>query len=208
MEDRMLDAEHLYEAAIRSAHDNGFAHCEAVANECAAQFYYARGLAKISHVYWKDARDCYLRLGADAKVQQLEKLYPKLKAEKTSSDRGTILAPVEQLDLVTVIRVSEAVSGEIEHEKLIDSLMRTAIENAGAQRGLLILSRGGEPQIEAEATARPDRIEVVVRQSSVAPNDLPHSALHYVLRTHEHVLLSRQAFYCARQEEPRPAASV
>ena len=77
----------------------------------------------------------------EAKVRQLEERYPEIKAEKTASDSGTILAPVEQLDLATVIRVSEAVSGEIEHEKLIDTLMRTAIEHAGAERGLLILVR-------------------------------------------------------------------
>ena len=169
IEGRMLDAEHFYEAAIRSAHDNGFAHCEAVANECAAQFYSARGFTKIAHVYLRDARDCYLRWGADAKVRQLEERYPKIKAEKTSSDTGTILASVEQLDLATVIRVSEAVSSEIEQEKLIDTLMRTAIEHAGAERGLLILLRGGargsEPRIEAEATTGPGKIEVTVRQT-------------------------------------------
>ena len=185
----MLDAEHFYEAAIRSAHDNGFAHCEAVANECAAQFYSARGFTKIAHVYLRDARDCYLRWGADAKVRQLEERYPKIKAEKTSSDTGTILASVEQLDLATVIRVSEAVSGEIEQEKLIDTLMRTAIEHAGAERGLLILVRDGEPRIEAEATTGPGRIEVAVRQAAVTPSDLPQSALHYVIRTQESVLL-------------------
>ena len=188
-EGRMLDAENFYEAAIRSAHDNGFAHCEAVSNECAAQFYSARGFTKIALVYLRDARDCYLRWGADAKVRQLEEWHPKIKAGKTSFNTGTILAPVEQLDLATVIRVSEAVSGEIEQEKLIDTLMRTAIEHAGAERGLLILVRDGEPRIEAEATAGPDRIEVAVRQTTVAPSDLPYSALHYVIRTQKHVLL-------------------
>ncbi len=64
MDGRLLDAEDSYEVAIRSAHDNGFAHCEAVSNECAAHFYSARGFKKIAHVYWRDARDCYLRWGA------------------------------------------------------------------------------------------------------------------------------------------------
>ena len=189
IEGRMLDAEHFYEAAIRSARDNGFAHCEAVANECAAQFYSARGFTKIAHVYLRDARDCYLRWGADAKGRQIEERYPKIKADKTASDTGTILASVEQLDLATVIRVSEAVSGEIEQEKLIDTLMRTVIEHAGAERGLLILVRDGEPRIEAEATAGPDKIEVAVGQAALTPSDLPQSVLHYVLRTQEGVLL-------------------
>ena len=63
-----------------------------------------------------------------------------------------MLASVEQLDLATVIKVSEAMSGEIVLEKLIDTLMRTAAEHAGAERGLLILPRGDEYRIEAEVT--------------------------------------------------------
>ncbi len=59
----------------------------------------------------------------------------------------------------------------------------------GAERGLLILFRSGEPRIEAEATTGPGRIEVVVRQVPVTPSDLPQSALHYVIRTQEGVLL-------------------
>ena len=189
IEDRVVDAEHLYEAAIRSAHDNGFAHYEAVANECAAQFYFARGLPKIAHVYLRDARDCYLRWGADAKARQLEERYPKIKAEKPASDTGTILASVEQLDLATVIRLSEAVSGEIEQEKLIDTLMRTAIEHAGAERGLLILVRDGGPRIEAEATTARAGSRLRFGSTAITPSDLPQSVLHYVTRTQESVLL-------------------
>ena len=188
-EGRMLDAEHFYEVAIHSAHDNGFLHCEAVANECAAQFYSARGFTKIGHVYLRDARDCYLRWGADAKARQLEELYPTIKAERTSSGAGTILASVEQLDLATVVRVSEAVSGEIEQGKLIEELLRIAVEYAGAERGLLILFRDGEPRIEAEANTGSGPVEVVVRRAAVTPSDLPQSALHYVVRTKERVLL-------------------
>ncbi len=63
------------------------------------------------------------------------------------------------------------------------------MENAGAERGLLILLRGGEPRIEAEATTGRGRIEVAVRQAAVTPSDLPQSALHYVFRTLGAVLL-------------------
>ena len=111
---------------------------------------------KSRDVYLRDARDCYLRWGADGKVRQLEESVPKLRTANTSADAGAILTSVQQLDLATVIRVSEAVSGEIEQRKLIDTLMRAAIEHAGAERGLLILLRGytpdGELEIEAEAT--------------------------------------------------------
>ncbi len=160
---------------------------------CRAVLFRARCLTRIPHVYLRDARDCYLRWGADAKVRQLEERHPKIKAEKTSSGKGAVLGSAEQLDLATVIRVSEAVSSEIEQEKLIDTLMRTAIEHAGAERGLLILLRGGargsEPRIEAEAITGSGKIEVTVRQTTVKPSDLPQTVLHYVLRTQEGVLL-------------------
>ena len=82
IEGRELDAEHLYEQAIRSAHANGFVHNEALANELAARFYAARGFEKIAHAYLRDARYCYLRWGADGKVRQLDELYPHLREEQ------------------------------------------------------------------------------------------------------------------------------
>ena len=80
-------------------------------------------------------------------------------------------------------------SGEIVLEKLIDTLMRTAIEHAGAGRGLLILAVGDEYRIEAEVTTSNDTVTVDQRQASVTAADLPESILHYVIRTKESVLL-------------------
>jgi hypothetical protein len=50
IEGRDLDAERLYEAAIRAAHENGFVQHEAMANEIAARFYAARGFEKIAYM--------------------------------------------------------------------------------------------------------------------------------------------------------------
>ena len=148
VEGRKLDAERLYEQATRSAQANGFVHNEALSNELAARFYRARGFDTIAHAYLRKARYCYLRWGADGKVRQLDELYPQLREEERApGPTSTIGAPVEHLDLATVIKVSQAVSGEIVLEKLIDTLMRTALEHAGAERGLLILSRDAEPRI-------------------------------------------------------------
>jgi PAS domain S-box-containing protein len=190
IEGRALEAEELYETAIRSAHANGFVHNEGVANEVAGRFYWARGFEKIATTYLREARYCYLRWGADAKVRQLEQLYPQIKVERSISDAtATINAPVEQLDLATVIKVSEAVSGEIVLDRLIDTIMLTAIEHAGAERGLQILSRGDGYRIEAEATTSSDKVTVVLRQATVTAADLPTSVFHYVLRTKEGVVL-------------------
>ncbi|WFU55234.1 AAA family ATPase [Bradyrhizobium pachyrhizi] len=190
IEGRALDAEHLYEHAIHSAQAHGFVHNEALANETAARFYAARGFKKIAHAYLRDARYAYIRWGADGKVRQLDELYQHLREEKSVvGPTGTIGASVEQLDLATVIKVSQAVSGEIVPEKLIDTLMRTAIENAGAGRGLLILAVGDGYRIEAEVTTSNNTVTVGQRQAGVTAADLPESILHYVIRTKESVLL-------------------
>jgi PAS domain S-box-containing protein len=194
IEGRELDAERLYEQAIRSARANGFVHNEALANELAARFYAARGFEEIAQMYRRNARDGYVAWGADGKVRQLDEMYPhRREEERAPGPTGTIGTPVEHLDLATVIKVSQAVSGEIVLEMLIDTLMRTAIEQAGAERGLLILPHGAEPCIEAEATTGGDTVVVQLRDQPVTASVLPESVLHYVLRTRESVILDDAA---------------
>lgn len=129
IEGRDLDAMRLYEQAVRSAHVNSFVHNEALANELAARFYLARGFEKIAYAYLQDARYCYLRWGATAKVRQLDELYPQLKEqEPVPGETSTIEAAVEQLDLATVVKAMQAVSREIDLGKLIETLMVIAVE--------------------------------------------------------------------------------
>jgi PAS domain S-box-containing protein len=199
IEGRVLDAEQLYEQAMHSAQANGFVQNEALTAELAARFYAARGFEDIAHLYLRKARYGYLRWGADGKVRQLEEMYPHLRAEEPApGPTSTIATPVEHLDLATVIKVSQAVSSEIVLEKLIHTLMRTAIEQAGAERGLLILPRGVEERIEAEATTSGDDVIVHLRDASVTAAPLPESLVRYVMRTHENVILedasARNAF--------------
>jgi PAS domain S-box-containing protein len=188
------DAMRLYEQAIRSARANGLIHQEALAYELAARFYTARGFEEFAHVYLRNARYGYRRWGADGKVRQLDEMYPHLREEEPAPARtSTIGTPVENLDLATVIKVSQAVAGEIVLEKLLDTLMRTAIAHAGAERGLLILSRGAELRIEAEATTGGDTVLVQLRDQPVTAAVLPESVLHYVMRTRESVILDDAA---------------
>jgi predicted ATPase/signal transduction histidine kinase/ActR/RegA family two-component response regulator len=190
IEGRHLDAERLYEESIRLAREHGFIQNEAIAGELAARFYAARGFPTIAQAYLRNARYCFLRWGADGKVRQLDESYPHLQAEPSPpTPTTTMRAQVEHLDLTTVVKVSQAVSGEIVLEKLIDTLMRTALEHAGAQRGLLIVPHGGAQRLEAEATTSGDAITVRFCQASVSAVDLPDTVLHYVVRTQESVIL-------------------
>lgn len=191
---RESEAMQLYEEAIHSARDNGFIHNQALANELAARFYAARGFEKIARVYLQEARHSYQRWGADGKVRQLEALHPDLVGPRpVSAATATIGGPVEHLDLATVIAVSEAVSGEVVFDKLLNTLMRTAIEQAGAQRGLLILLHGTVPTLTAEAVTCGTSITVKCQEGDVAADALPVSIVHHVLRTHENVVLHNAA---------------
>ncbi|KWK73366.1 ATP-binding sensor histidine kinase [Burkholderia ubonensis] len=186
---RESDAMRLYEQAIRSARDADFVHNQALANELAGRFYAAHGFEKIARVYLQDARHGYLRWGADGKVRQLDALYPDLRGDEGAlAPTTTIGAPVEHLDLATVISVSQAVSGEIVLDKLLDTLLRTAIEQAGAERGLLILPSKDEQRVAAEATTQGDAIYVHLRDESVTDAALPTSILHHVVRTRESII--------------------
>ena len=68
--------EHLYEKAIRSAHENGFVHNEALANEVAARFYAARGFEKIAYAYLQDADTVISVGGPMARYGNSIRLYP------------------------------------------------------------------------------------------------------------------------------------
>jgi PAS domain S-box-containing protein len=190
LEGRDADAMRLYEEAIQSARKNGFVQNEGTAQEVAARFYAAHGAESMAHACLRNARHCYLRWGAFGKVRQLERLHPHLRdAPVPASPTTTIGAPVEQLDVGTVLKAAQAVSGEIILDELIKTLLRIAVENAGAERGLLILFPGDKPRIEAEATTGRGQVEVTLRQAAVSSDELPESVLHTVIRTRASVIL-------------------
>jgi PAS domain S-box-containing protein len=190
LEGREAEAMRLYEDAVRSAREQGFVQNEGIANELAARFYAARGLETIAQAYLRNARYCYVRWGAEGKVGQLEQSNPALREESAPPPLTTTFgAPVERLDVGTVVKASQAVSSEIVLSRLIETLMTIALEHAGAGRGVLILLHGDQPRIEAEATTGQQRIEVMLRQIAVTAAELPESILHTVMRTRQRVIL-------------------
>ncbi len=189
LEGRDADAMRLYEQAIRSAREHGFVQNEGVALEAAAQFYAARDFDTIADAYRREARRCYLRWGAAGKVQQLEHLHPHLRDAPIPASSATIGAPVGQLDVGTVLKAAQTVSGEIVLGDLIKTLLRIAVEHAGAERGLLILFPEDEPRIAAEATTGRGQFEVTLRDTAPSPAELPEAILHTVIRTRQSVIL-------------------
>ena len=187
IEGRDVDAMRFYEEAIRSARENGFLHNEAIASELAGRFYLAAGLETNGYGHFGNARACFALWGAAGKVRQLESLYPRLAAAEGPRRAQTMDAAIERLDVTTVVKASQAVSGEIELTKLIERLMTVALENAGADRGLLVLPRNDEYLVEAVADV--DGGQIVLRQEARSDRAAPDSLIRYVSRTHESVIL-------------------
>ncbi len=180
----------LYETAIQSARATGFSHLEALSFELAARFYAGQALETIASSYRREAHAAYLRWGALGKAQHLERHFPELRSRLPLPGTATISTPVEQLDLGTIVVVSQLLSGEIDLVKLIESFMRVVIQHAGAEHGFLITSQGAALRIDAEATAREETILVRVHQrDGLISADLPEQLVRYVLRTRESTII-------------------
>jgi len=190
LEGRELDALHLYERAISSAREHGFVQNEALAYELAARFCAAQDFDAMARSHLRSAWQCYRRWGALGKVRQLEDTFPLLREEPSAPvPPATLAASDEHLDLATVIKASQAVSGELVLEQSIDSLMRAALEHAGAERGVLVGMRDGVQRLEAEAVTSRDAITVRLRPPNVSTAVLPESLLSHVAQKRESVIL-------------------
>ncbi|WP_442994301.1 ATP-binding response regulator [Scytonema sp. PRP1] len=199
---QLLEAEELYEQAIQGARENGYIQEEGLTYELAAKFYLSRGREKIAQTYMKEAHYCYDRWGATAKVKDLETRYPQFFPQPSgvahtpiNTTSGTTSSSSDiALDLATVMKASQAISGEIFLDKLLSSLMKILIENVGAQTGFLILDKAGKLVIEASAEVDSDTISncsiIKVLQSIPIDNRLPASVINYVVRTKESVVLN------------------
>lgn len=194
----------LYDRAIAGAKEHGYIQEEALANELAASFYFSQGKEKIASVYLVESYYGYLRWGATAKVKNLEARYPQVLSqtlkresdgvETTQISSGHVVSS-KPLDLATVMKASQALSGEIVLGNLLAKLMQIMLENAGAQKGFLLLDLAGKLFIEAFAGSDADGIAV---QQSIplemvgtrARLLLPISVINYVERTSESVVLN------------------
>jgi len=206
IEGRVLEAEQLYERAIHSAHSNGFVNSEGIAYEIAARFYAARGMSKFADAYLDEARYCYRRWGAEGKVAQLEGLFPQLKGERRRAT-STVFGAAALLDVATVIKVSEAVSGRMASGALIDSLMNTAIEHAGADRGVLIVPRGDQLLVKAEIAASGEHATVHQDDRPVTGAIVPESLVRYIVRTQESAIIEDVFFENQFSADPYFAGS-
>ncbi|MEG5064019.1 AAA family ATPase [Microcoleus sp. B3-A4] len=190
------EAIEMYDRAISGARENKYINEEALANELAAKFYLEWGKEKIAQTYIIEAYYCYVQWGATAKVTDLETRYrPLLEAIQSGRKNTKTTATVtttgsaNNLDITTVMKASQAISGEIMLNKLLSSLMKILMESAGAQRGYLILSSQGKLLVEAEGTLNSEQVTIFQSIPVETCQELSSAIVNYVARTQESVVL-------------------
>ncbi len=210
-----LAAMEAYDRAIDLATQHHYRQEAALANELAAKFYLDRGQSKVAPVYLLEAHYTYQQWGAVAKVKDLEQRYPQLLSDRPTRSQSSTLSQVRAtspdtssstesavLDLDTLMKAAQTLASEIVLDQLLANLMKILLENAGAERGYLILETQGKLLIEAErvihhaATADTPQEQVAVLQSLpledaiTSHRPLAIKIIHYVVRTHESVVLN------------------
>jgi ATP/maltotriose-dependent transcriptional regulator MalT len=78
IEGRFDEAVAMYERAILAARDCDALHVEALAHERASAAFWTRGLTVAAELHLREARRVYVRWGALAKVEQLDRQWPDL----------------------------------------------------------------------------------------------------------------------------------
>jgi predicted ATPase/signal transduction histidine kinase len=202
----IVKAMEYYDSAIAGAQANGYIQVQALAAELAGAFYLSLGRQKIAKTYLTEARYCYQRWGAKAKVAHLESKYSKLltsaaistniETHKSTSSACTTSGSAGVLDLTTAVKASQTLAGEIVLDKLLAKMMKIVIENAGGQRGFLILEKSGKWVIEASGSVDVDRVSVMqsIPIDFVAEdrevNLLAVAVVNYVARTQQSIVLN------------------
>ena len=196
-----------YRQARHLAQHHGYRNDEALACELTALFFQATDEADVATIYLRKAHYAFTCWGATARVHDMEQRYAHLfkptPSGPTTTGHTTVQLTTEHtpswqrstdqnariLDFASVIKASQTIAGEIVLDTLLSRLMETLIENAGAERGVLLLDRVGQWLIEAEGSIHHD---TRVLQSTPLSESatIPRSVVNYVMHTCESVVLN------------------
>ncbi|MEG4288530.1 AAA family ATPase [Microcoleus sp. C2C3] len=195
------EAMELYDRAISGSAKNGYIQEEALAYELAGEFYQALGKEVVFQAYLTKAYYGYINWGATAKVKDLESTHPFLAAQtrtiqtqtldvsRTTTGNTTSGSLGDFLDLATFIKSAEALNGEIVLEKLLIKLIKIILENAAAQKVVLLLLKKDILCIEATGSFAEDKVTLLPSIPVENRQDVPLSVINYVHRSQKHLVL-------------------
>lgn len=173
-------AEELYEQSIEAARQFGHIHDLAMAAECFGKYGLRQGKQRLARMYMTEAYEAYVQWGALVKAADLEHKHHHLLHLKHESG-------LKRIDSLSVAMSVQALSGEVEMSRLLDSLMRIMLRNAGADYGAVIFDDEDKWTIEAWGASEDIRIESVplVEGSDI----VPAAIVGYSARTQEVIVL-------------------
>jgi transcriptional regulator with GAF, ATPase, and Fis domain len=186
----------LYEEAVAYARQTDNLQMEALASELAAKLSLRRGQDSLAAAFMSEACRCYATWGASTKVAYLKEQYGRLLPARPASTRDD--ASVEEaaraevsasLDMSTILKVAHAIAVEIEVDGLLRKLMKLALENAGAQKGIFLREQEGALWVEAEAVADGEQVTIGQPRPLDHVHGVSHSVIRYVHRTGEDVVI-------------------
>lgn len=186
-----LNAIEHYDRAILLARENGFIQEEALTNELAAKFWLARGKEGFARLHMEQARQCYESWGATSKIRDLDKKYPNLLV--TSTARKDLLLTSSSLDIDTIIKTARTISGEMEMERLLEKVIRSVMENAGAGRGFLLMKKGEKWNIVVHREMDGEEKETRQPMELDRSNEIAAGVVHFVSRSKQTVVLDDAA---------------
>ncbi|MDN3642873.1 adenylate/guanylate cyclase domain-containing protein [Lutimonas halocynthiae] len=176
-----------YEKSIKTASENKFKYVEAIANERAAFLCHSKQLTKQSMTYQSEAWDAYYEWGCSIKCDQLINDYPemgKLKSKQKnikdfSLSSVTSTSSRSALDLASVIKASQSIASQVKYSDLLKKLLQITIENAGAERGVLLHQKGDKLCIEAEGVSGNQEIKILPSIPFDQSDLVPHTFINY-----------------------------
>jgi predicted ATPase len=138
--------------------------------------------------YLRRARDCYAQWGAQAKLDQLAGVFDEAPRPVRPAH------PVDQLDLLNVVKAFQTISSVLDLDKLTATLLELLVHHSGAQRGCLVLRDAGALRLAAEAVNDSDLVEITPTPAADLSTLVPLSLVSRVERTRELVLLDDGPF--------------
>lgn len=175
-------AERLYEQALEAARTSGHTHDAGIIAESLGQYGLLRGKTGLARFYLNEAYESYLKWGALAKTAAMETKYAQLLQLKRASEPD-----MERIDYLSVMNSAQALSGEMEMDKLSRMLMRIMLQNAGAEYGALLFS--GEEGWTVEAYGKAEELIIESLPLAEAEHLVPTAVIGYAARTSEAVVL-------------------
>jgi predicted ATPase/GAF domain-containing protein len=211
----------LYEQAIALSHEHKVPHIEALASELCAKLFIRVGTLKAAGTYLKDAYRAYMHWGAKAKAEAIATEYayllPHLEREKsrgktTTTSQSDVTNTSSAIlsrttlgslrDAALVLRAAQAIAGEIDLPKVVERLAALVLENAGAQRGALILSRDGALSLTALFGDSSSAVEEGHGRPITDADNIPQSVILYVARTQDSVVLDNTGAVTRFSDDP------